>query len=284
MWQTKYRKNVLSFDTNTNNHLERFNRTLKDRISPHMHIPECISKLISVVDDTRAEEMNLCIKLKQKIYNDNDSALVQRFVFQLVNKAIDILRKQNEELKTKHYFVEELEDDTWKIGQKDDDKDRFVTSSIIHRDLYDLLSCDCKFFYRINYHVDIIFLFNIVYDETIDETKAIEDIVSVNKRWLKATIDNYLNETICNDNKQNPNSQCKMTQMAPKKIQTLSTSDKYNLVKPTLDLLTARITQCGTTKFNDHLNFLNIVLNQVNVNKYKALHNYAIGLECKDTE
>ena len=118
----------------------------------------------------------------------------------------------------------------------------------------------------------------------MDETKAIEDIVSVNKRWLKATIDNFLNETICNDNKQNLNSQCKITQMAPKKIQTLSTSDKYNLVKPTLDLLTAGKTQCGTTEFNDHLNLLNIVLNLVNVNKYKALYNYAIGLECKDTE
>ena len=118
----------------------------------------------------------------------------------------------------------------------------------------------------------------------MDETKAIEDIASVNKRWLKATIDNFLNETICNDHKQNPNSQCKITQTAPKEIQTLSTSDKYNLVKSTLDLLTARTTQCGTTEFNYHLNFLNIVLNLVNVNKYKVLYNYAIGLECKDTE
>ena len=158
MWQTKYRKNLLSFDTNTNNHLESFNRTLKDRISPHIHISECISKLISIVDDTRAEEMNVHISLKQRIYNDNNSALVQRFGFQLLNKAIDLLRKQNEELKTKHYFVE-LEEDTWKIGHKDDDKNQFITSSIIHRDSYDLLSCDCKSFYRINYHVDILYFY-----------------------------------------------------------------------------------------------------------------------------
>ncbi|CAF3176233.1 unnamed protein product [Rotaria sp. Silwood2] len=72
--------------------------------------------------------------------------------------------------------------------------------------------------------------------------------------------------------------------MAPKKNQTSSINDKYSIVKPTLDLSTARITQCGTEEFRDHLTFLNIVLDLINVNKFKELHNYAINLECKDME
>ncbi|CAF3290213.1 unnamed protein product [Rotaria sp. Silwood2] len=116
MWQIKYRQNLLNSNTNTNNHLERFNRTLKDRISPNMHVSECVTKLILVAEDARVEEMNICVNLKQKIYNGNDPTLVQRFGFQLVNKAIDLLGKQNEELKMKHYFIEELEENKWKIG------------------------------------------------------------------------------------------------------------------------------------------------------------------------
>ncbi|CAF4530702.1 unnamed protein product [Rotaria sp. Silwood2] len=72
--------------------------------------------------------------------------------------------------------------------------------------------------------------------------------------------------------------------MAPKKNQTSSINEKYSIVKPTLDVLTARITQCGTEEFRDHLTFLNIVLDLINVNKFKELHNYAINLECKDME
>ncbi|CAF5027667.1 unnamed protein product [Rotaria sp. Silwood1] len=286
MWQTKYRKNLLNFNTNTNNHLERFNRTLKDRISPNMHISECVTKLILAAEDARVEEMNICVNLKQKIYNGNDSTLVQLFGFQLVNKAIDLLRKQNEELKMKHYFIEELEENKWKIGQKDDDKNHFITSSIVHRDSYeDLLFCDCEFFLQNQLPCrHLIFLFDILYDETIDKAKTIEEILSVNKRWLKATVDDYLNETAYNDSKQNFNLQCKITQMAPKRHQTLSINDKYNIVKPTLDLLTARITQCGTEEFRDHHTFLNIVLDLINVNKFKELYNYAISLECKDME
>ncbi|CAF3332776.1 unnamed protein product [Rotaria sp. Silwood2] len=101
-----------------------------------MHISECVKKLILAVEDARAEEINTYINLKQRIYNDNDSTMVQQFGAQLINKAIDLLRGQNDELKQKNYFMEELEDNRWEIGQKDEEKNHFITSSIIYRDSY----------------------------------------------------------------------------------------------------------------------------------------------------
>ncbi|CAF1077972.1 unnamed protein product [Rotaria sordida] len=92
MWQTKYRKNLFNFDTDTNNHLERFNRKLKDHISSNMHISECVTKLVLLVDDIKAEEMILNISLKQKIYNSDDSMLLKRFGSQMTNKAVELLR------------------------------------------------------------------------------------------------------------------------------------------------------------------------------------------------
>ncbi|CAF1606765.1 unnamed protein product [Rotaria magnacalcarata] len=286
MWQTKHRKNLFNFDTDTNNHLERFNRTLKDHILPKMHISECVVKLILAVEDARTEEMNTYISLKQKICDSNDSTLVQRFGSQLINKAIDLLRKQNDELKQKHYSIEELEDNSWKIGQKDEEKNRFITSSIIHRDSFeDLLFCDCDYFLQNQLPCrHMIFLFDRLDDEKLDQANGIHEIVSINKRWLKATVDYYLNEIAHYDSILSSNTQYNITQMATKKNNILSSNEKYNIIKPTLDLLTARITQYGTDEFRYHVNFLNIVLDLINVNKHKELYIYAINLKKDDTK
>jgi hypothetical protein len=75
-----------------------------------MHISECVTKLILLVEDIKAEEMNLNINLKQKIYNSDDSILLKRFGSQMTNKAIELLHKQNDEIILKHYFIEEIED------------------------------------------------------------------------------------------------------------------------------------------------------------------------------
>ncbi|CAF5145291.1 unnamed protein product, partial [Rotaria sp. Silwood1] len=52
-----------------------------------MHISECVTKLLVLVEDFEAEEMNLNISLKQKVYNDDDSMLLKKFGSQLTNKA-----------------------------------------------------------------------------------------------------------------------------------------------------------------------------------------------------
>ncbi|CAF2718181.1 unnamed protein product [Rotaria sp. Silwood2] len=110
--------------------------------------------------------------------------MVQQFGAQLINKAIDLLRGQNDELKQKNYFMEELEDNRWEIGQKDEEKNHFITSSIIYRDSYEHLQfCDCE-----------------LNDEIFDQANRIQEMISINKRWLKATVDHYLNEVAYYDN------------------------------------------------------------------------------------
>ena len=49
MWMQYFRKNLLIFATNTNNHIEAFNRRIKRTIKPSMHLSECIKELISLI-------------------------------------------------------------------------------------------------------------------------------------------------------------------------------------------------------------------------------------------
>ena len=193
MWQTKHCKSLFNFDTDTTNHLERFNRTPKDRISSKIHISECVKQLISLAEDIKAEEMNCKINLKQKIYNSNDSKLLIRSGSQIISKAIELWRQQNNELKFKHYFIEEIEDNRWKIGQKDEEKKHFITSSTIYRDSYEaLLICDCQFYLQNQLpYRHMIVLVNKINDEIYHQTYEIQQIISLNKRGLKTSVNQY---------------------------------------------------------------------------------------------
>ncbi|CAM4847745.1 unnamed protein product [Rotaria magnacalcarata] len=258
-WQKKYRKNLFNFDTDTNNHLERFNRLLKDHISYNMHISECVIKLLVFIGDFKAEERNSNISLKQKIYNDDDSILLKKFGSQLTNKANELLRKQNDETKHKNYFIEEIEDNKWKVGQKDEEKNHSITSSIASRDSNNnLLFCDCQFY--LQNHLPcrhMIVLLNKINDEIYERTCELQQIISLNKRWLKSPTKYYLNEANDYDDIPNYNSQFTVTQSTPKENKILNSNDKYSSIRPTLDILAARIIQSGTIEFNEHFNFLN---------------------------
>ena len=48
-----------------------------------------------------------------------------------------------------------------------------------------------------------------------------------------------------------------------KKNKTLNSNSKYNRVKPTLDLLTARIIQSGANELYEHLNFFNVIVDLI---------------------
>ncbi|CAF5092066.1 unnamed protein product, partial [Rotaria sp. Silwood1] len=226
-----------------------------------MHISECVTKLLVLVEDFEAEEMNLNISLKQKVYNDDDSMLLKKFGSQLTNKANELLRKQNDETKLKTCFIEEIEDNRWKIGQKDEEKNHFITSSIAYRDSNNnSLFCDCQFYLQNQLPCrHIIVLFNRINDEIYDKTYELQQIISLNKRWLKNPANYYLNEVNHYDNIPNYNSQFIVNQITPQKNKILNSNDKYNNIKPILDMLTALIIQCGTNEFNEHLNFLNVI-------------------------
>ncbi|CAF3433488.1 unnamed protein product [Rotaria socialis] len=136
-----------------------------------------------IVNDLKAEEMNLNISLKKKIYNDDDSILLKKFDSQLTNKVNELLRKQNDETKLKNYFIEEIENNKWGVGQKDEENNRFITNN------------------------------------------------------------------------------------------------KYNSIKPILDILAARIIQSGTIEFKEHLDFLNLNADLITLNKHKEFYNYANSLK-----
>ncbi|CAF5027450.1 unnamed protein product [Rotaria sp. Silwood1] len=246
-----------------------------------MHISECVTKLLVLVEDFEAEEMNLNISLKQKVYNDDDSMLLKKFGSQLTNKANELLRKQNDETKLKTYFIEEIEDNRWKIGQKDEEKNHFITSSIAYRDSNNnSLFCDCQFYLQNQLPCrHIIVLFNRINDEIYDKTYELQQIISLNKRWLKNPANYYLNEVNHYDNIPNYNSQFIFNQITPQKNKILNSNDKYNNIKPILDMLTALIIQCGTNEFNEHLNFLNVIGDLISLNKHKELYNYANSLK-----
>ncbi|CAF1492282.1 unnamed protein product [Adineta steineri] len=283
MWQTKYRKCLFNFGTDTNNHIERFNRTLKAHISSKMHISECVQKLVLIADDAKTDEMNIDISLKQKIYNYNDPTVLKRFGFQITNKAIELLRKQNEELKYKRYFIEEIEENRWKIGQKDEQENDFITSSIVYvnsYDDYDLLSCNCIFYVQNELPCrHMMALLDTSNDDLYEQANNIQEIFAINKRWLKHSIDYYINDITDNDVVQNVDPHFIITQTKTQKNTILNNNDKYNKLKPTLDLLLARITECGTDEFIQHVNYLNILLDLISVNKHNKLYDFANSLK-----
>ena len=101
----------------------------------------------------------------------------------MASKAFELLHQQNNELKFKYYFIEEIEDNRWKIGQKEEEKKHFITLSKIYRDSYEgLLICDCQFYLQNQLRCcHMIVLVNKINDEMYDQTCEIQEIISLNK-------------------------------------------------------------------------------------------------------
>ncbi|CAF1234674.1 unnamed protein product, partial [Didymodactylos carnosus] len=124
------------------------------------------------------------------------SILLKKFSSQITNKVIELCRKENDEIKLKHYFIEKIEDNKWRIGQKDEEKNHFITSSIIYGDsCKDLLFCDCRFYLQNQLPCrHTIVLLNKINDHMYDQIYEIQQIISLHKRWLKNPVNYYLNE------------------------------------------------------------------------------------------
>ncbi|CAF4476310.1 unnamed protein product, partial [Didymodactylos carnosus] len=111
-------------------------------------------------------------------------------------KAIELLRKQNEKLKHKHYFIKEIEESRWKIGHKDEEENHFITTSIVYRNPYeDLLFCNCQFYLQNQLPCrHMIILLDRNTDELYDQANKIQEVFSINKQWLKNPAGYYINE------------------------------------------------------------------------------------------
>ena len=67
MWMFIYRQQLLIFGTNTNNHIESFNRHIKRRIQPNMHMNECIQQLVNISNSLYENDVEKLIILKSRV-------------------------------------------------------------------------------------------------------------------------------------------------------------------------------------------------------------------------
>ncbi|CAF0963335.1 unnamed protein product [Didymodactylos carnosus] len=260
------------------------------------HVLKYLKNQIHVLKIPLTNRMNIMKNIRRLLYaNDQMSAIYLKeikinlegtdfyeyfeknclsFGSQITNKVIELFRKQNDELKLKHYFIEEIKDNKWKIDQKDEEKNRFITSSIIYRDsCKDLLFCDCQFYLQNQLPCrHMIVLLNKINDDMYDQTYEIQQkIISLHKRWLKNPVNYYLNEIDDYDNIQSYDSQFLVTQVTAQKNKILYSNDKYNNFKPTLDLLTARIIQSGN-RTEPFINLLDDIQQQSTAKQAKFNH------------
>ena len=93
LWALLYRQDILNFGTNTNNPIERFNRTIKGHLNKHMHLSECLTKLMNFTKKIFNAD-NLLTNLKQKKALKEECLLLQFYITKLSHKAIKLIREQ----------------------------------------------------------------------------------------------------------------------------------------------------------------------------------------------
>ena len=119
MWQIKHRQGLLYFNTNTNNHVERFNRSIKVYVNSQLHLAVSLSYLLNFVDELREQERALEIKIKIKTYNPSDTAFLRCFGNQLVDKAIHLIREEQQVWARQPLAMEESSENHWNAFQSD---------------------------------------------------------------------------------------------------------------------------------------------------------------------
>ena len=93
-WLLFHRGEILTRGSNTNNRIERFNRSIKDYLQATDHLIESIRKLIAYTkqDFNTYIIRNTANVNKRVVVSDKDSLFVQTFANQLNDHAIKILR------------------------------------------------------------------------------------------------------------------------------------------------------------------------------------------------
>ena len=71
MWVLFYRNEMENFGTNTNNHIERFMRTLKSYLKPTMHLSECLVTLLKYTNKRLKDDNEIKHLKKRKLVLTN---------------------------------------------------------------------------------------------------------------------------------------------------------------------------------------------------------------------
>lgn len=260
MWQIMHRKDFLNFGTNTNNHIERYNRSIKAHVNSTMHLSEVISNLLKFNDSLYVDEKQAGNNLKRKIFYSHESVFFLKFGCLFVDKAIKLMREQEMITNTTTYVIEEV-----------DEYKRLVYSikanhvnTVLNNALF---NCDCMFFKQHKLPCRHILLVYSSLDLNDKCAKAnVNTIFEIAPRWL------------CDFNagfvpKYEMDKEPIITDSVAQKCETiLASNQKYILIKPLCDQFIARVTQTGTDEFRTHLAFFQYLLDAITSNNFKQLY------------
>lgn len=196
MWSLVYRLNLMNFGTNTNNPIERFNRTIKGHLNKNMHLSECLTKLMNFTKK-KYEEDNLQTNLKLKKALTEDCLLLQFYISYLSDRAIKLVREQEKKLNTQEYTIDHSGYDSYLVTNNTNKSEHTVTRNHVNQ-----LSCNCQFY--VNFRAPCAHILKAIdsyFD--IDQEKSIDQIIALNDRWLNTKTslkdDNNEDEIMEND-------------------------------------------------------------------------------------
>ena len=181
MWVTMYRKNLNTFGSNTNNHIEAFHRSIKLRIAATMHIYETLIELMKIVSDIRAKEITISHSLKQRNVKKDDCPLVRKFHKQLSLEAVKKINAEYQVLEKNSYSMNEIKTNEWDV---------FVNKNNLHRVTKNInLRCECAFYSQNELPCPhIMHIINLEYE--LDFHDDIAKLVNISSKWCATDINN----------------------------------------------------------------------------------------------
>jgi hypothetical protein len=172
MWVTFYRKTLINFDTDTNNHIESFHNLLKLRIDSFDHLDVCIQKLYDITFEKLERENFESNTIKQRKLDQNDCLLVKRFANDLSDKAIKMLREQHVLMvKTSYSFKQDTKTSYICVNNS---SNKHCIVSINHASQ---VLCDCSFSIQNQLPCrHIIYYFENIFEHDITDKKDLNEL------------------------------------------------------------------------------------------------------------
>ena len=284
-WVQFHRNKLFTRGTNTNNRIERHNRTLKtNRLQMSDHLVESVKILIRHAYHIHKEALNITIKDTVRVRQINhgiDCLFLREYSKVLTDHAIDLI-------KTAQSHMDDIIE-KYNIEDNSESEHNFIFKCSNRLDIMvsfnhaGQLQCNCKGFmqYQITCSHILIILEHIIL-KNLEEPVTIEELVDIKRFYLKqnGTFDqnaiSYEPEPI-------------ITQTIQQTNQSLSSNAKYNQLNAVVQRFVARSTQEGTSNFNKILDIFTSMteaIEQNNLNEFclNFQHNFVNDKELSNEE
>jgi hypothetical protein len=142
MWMCFYRRTLNTRNTNTNNHIESFNRAIKRRLNSKLHISECLEQLMRLTSEFQSDIIRTTFCLKKKRYHGNEP-WISELAPELTNFCIRLIEEENKFLLSfeKGYSINKVSDcEVVLRGNTESSKEHILKLE------NNLWSCDCDQF------------------------------------------------------------------------------------------------------------------------------------------